>query len=197
MLVLATCAYPGSGQDVFAAELGKRLCVEVYSTGDMIRRMASERGLSATRENLQQIRREINDRNGKGYLSEILANEILKGHKPAIVTGLRLREEVMSFRTVLELRLVFVWAAPETRHTRLLRRGEEKDTRDPNQLVVHLDNEAELFDIGYLKTISDVVIDCDMSLSDFLSGFDNTIRQLGSIYEEMVRAIEEVRDNHG
>lgn len=196
MLVLGTCAYPGSGQDVFATELGKRLGVEVYSMGDAVRRLVSEKGLPGTRANLQQIRRELNENHDKGYLAERMAQDILRANKPAIVTGIRLREEVTSFRMFLNLRLVFVWAEPETRLSRLLRRGEEKDTRDPQQLAVQLENEAKLFDISYLKTISDAVIDCDMSLNSFLSGFDNTLLQLGSIYDEMALAAKEARDEN-
>jgi cytidylate kinase len=178
MFVLGTCAYIGSGQDTFARELVKRYDMRIFSMGDVLRDIAKARGISLTREHLQDIRKEIDKKHGRFYLPEMLAMKIREAGKCAIITGIRTREEVITFKRNFEFRLVFVFAEEITRYHRVLNRGEEKDPKDYQEFICQSNVEKDLFDLGYLETICDYRLDCNMPIEEFLLNFNHELENL-------------------
>lgn len=187
-LILGTFAYPGSGQDTFAAELAKRRAIDVYSTGDAIRSIARERGLPFTRENLQDIRREVDRNHDRYFLPLELTKQIKESDTDAIITGIRTREEYETFKGNFEFYLFFVYADELTRYQRLVKRAEAKDPTTFEEFIRQSDVESAMFDLRFLESVCDYTLDCGMSIDAFLHDFDSIIRQFDILARLKVRS---------
>jgi 8-oxo-dGTP pyrophosphatase MutT (NUDIX family)/dephospho-CoA kinase len=183
LFVLGTSAFPGSGQDEFADLLRLRLPVVVYRSGDLVRGIARERGVEATRDNLQQVRRELDAQHGRGYLPEKLADQIDGLGRPAIITGIRTLEEEVLYRERFDFRLLFVHADETTRCTRVLKRGEAKDPSTVTAFSQQMLAEAKLFDVAELRARADEEFECGMLLDDFRRDFDRLVSPLSCVRE--------------
>lgn len=188
--VLGTCAFPGSGQDTFANELAKRLDITVYSMGDILRNIAKENNLEPTREVLQQIRKDINKNKNSKFIANELVIKINKNNKPAIITGIRLLDEVSIFKDKFNFKLIFVWAEKEIRYNRILLRGQEKDPNNLDGFTLQSKKEEKLFEIKILSKGSDCVIDCNMLKDEFINDFEKTINSMGSIYTNFHHSLQ-------
>jgi dephospho-CoA kinase len=148
MIVIGTFAYCGSGQDTLATMISQKLDIPVYSMGDILRTIAKDNNLISTRQNLQNIRKHYDDKYGRSYFAQILAQEIKNKNETAIITGIRLQEEVEIFRNNFQnFYLIFVYAEESIRFNRLLRRNEEKDPKDFKEFLVQMENEKKIVTI--------------------------------------------------
>lgn len=161
MIVIGTTAYPGSGQDFIADEICKMLDFRKYSMGDLIRQIASSKGIIPTRENLQDIRREYDTRLGRNFFSLILSDMIIQANSNAIVTGIRRKEELQIFRDRLNIYLIHVVADDEVRLKRIIHRSEAKDPKTYADFPQQEKAEGQLFDMPYLIEQSDYRLDCN------------------------------------
>jgi len=191
MFVLGTFAYPGSGQDVFARELARRLNIHVYSLGDFFRNIAKERNILQTRENLQKLRKEIDKKHHKSFIPRKLAAEIILRNEPAIITGIRLKEEVEVFNCFFQFKLVFVFAESSIRYQRLINRKEEKDPTTHEEYRIQCQREEAMFDLDYLETVSDCNINCNLPKKLFLENFEDTINVMGEEYKQLIMSIQD------
>lgn len=184
--ILGTCAYPGSGQDTFANELAKKLNIAVYSMGDVLRDIAKEKKLKPTRENLQQIRQYINENEDRKYIAKSLVSKISNEKKPAIITGIRLLDELSVFSDNFDFKLVFVWAEQDIRSKRVIARGEQKDPKTITGYLTQSKKEKQLFEIEELSKKSSCTIDCNDVKEDFIRNFENTIKSMGTTYTNFI-----------
>lgn len=187
--ILGTCAYPGSGQDTFANKLASLLNISVYSMGDVLREICKEKGEACTRENLQILRREINSSFDEKYIAQQLAEKIILNNSPAIITGIRLLDELNFFQSVFDFKLIFVWAEKDVRVARVLARGQEKDPTNHEGVKVQSIAEKNMFDIESLSKRSDCTIDCNMDKKTFLDNFDHSLSLMGGVYLDFQKAI--------
>jgi dephospho-CoA kinase len=188
MYVLGTCAYFGSGQDTFASELSRRLNVRVHGLGDVIRDMAKSRRMVPTRENLQLIRRELNDQGRSETLPLQLVEGIKAEGKNALITGIRTVSEVAIFRSAFEFQLAFVYADEQKRFERVMARRDAKDPNDIAGFREQVKAESELFEIPLLESTADRIVSCGMPLEEFLSGFETILQSWGFVEQMRLTA---------
>lgn len=167
-MVIGTFAYCGSGQDTLADGFCRYRGYKKYSMGDVFRDIASKRNLPQTREVLQLIRVEYDKKYGRLFAPEqilkIIEND---GFNHIIITGIRTIEEYRIFKDKLNLVLIFVYADSQTRFTRMLKRGEEKDCNTVSELRYRMKQEIQLFDYNKLEKEADVTFDFRMNLEEY------------------------------
>jgi cytidylate kinase len=178
MHILGTFAYCGSGQDTLAREIAIKYSIRVYSIGDIVRTLAKRNHLRPTREHLQRLRRQCDNRFGRLYFPTILARELSMRGENAIVTGLRTREEAVYLRKHLGMFLLNVKADESVRYKRLLSRGDDRDPRDFREFLVQSSNERQLFDLKYLETVHDAEFEFNIPLNTFAQNVGDILSNL-------------------
>ncbi len=135
MRLIGVVGLPGSGKSEFsrcAAELG----IPVLVMGDVIRRVAAERGLSAEDGVLGEISGELRETHGRGAIAHLMLPAIRELASPVVlIDGIRSDAEVDEFRRAFPgFTLIGVSSSFETRWRRLRRRGRSDDLTDAGAL---------------------------------------------------------------
>lgn len=165
-LTVARC---GSGQDTFASFVSRHLGISHFSLSDVLREIALEKKVKASRENLHAIKQDLQKQRGEGPILAVLLTERLKklALKRAIVTGLRLTSEYRYFRQYFDVTLIAVTAPYDVRYSRLSKRGTERDPLSFEDFVEQDRREASLCDYDYLLNAADYSVDCSQPLAEF------------------------------
>ena len=135
MRLIGVVGLPGSGKSEFsrcAAELG----IPVLVMGDVIRKVAAERGLAADDAILGRISGELRELYGRGAIARLMLPAIRELGAPVVlIDGIRSEAEVDEFRRAFSgFTLVGVSSSFETRWRRLQVRGRSDDLADAEAL---------------------------------------------------------------
>ena len=175
-----------SGKGVVANFLKEKGFVYL-SLSDELREIAKEQKVEINRENLQNLGNSMREKNGSGFLAELVVKKILnQEYKKAVVDGIRNPREIEVLRRIKDFFLVAVDAPREIRFQRMLERNRESDPKLWDDFVL-VDNRDK--GIGELET-GQGVADC-IKLSDFTlinSGELEEIKdKVKNLYEEIER----------
>jgi dephospho-CoA kinase len=135
MRLIGVVGLPGSGKSEFsrcAADLG----IPVLVMGDVIRKVAVERGLAADDAVLGRISGELREAHGRGAVAHLMLPAIRDLGAPVVlIDGIRSDAEVDEFRRAFSgFTLIGVSSSFETRWRRLRRRGRSDDLADAEAL---------------------------------------------------------------
>jgi dephospho-CoA kinase len=148
-LVVGLVGMPGSGKSV-VVETAQKLGYEIIVMGDVIREETRKRGLALNPKNIGAVMLDLRKKSGKGIIAEKCVPRIDRAEScKIIVDGLRSLHEAEVFKQRFSgFTLIAVHASPETRFSRLNRRGRSDDPdgweifreRDMRELSVGLGN---------------------------------------------------------
>ena len=148
-LVVGLVGMPGSGKSV-VVETAQKVGYEVIVMGDVIREETRKRGLALNPKNIGAVMLDLRKKSGKGVIAEKCVPRIERTEScKVIVDGLRSLHEADVFKQRFpSFTLIAVHASPETRFSRLNRRGRSDDPdgweifreRDMRELSVGLGN---------------------------------------------------------
>jgi len=126
LLVVCVTGMPGSGKSSFAKSLSSLLNAKLIVMGDVVREEVKRRGLPITITNVELVATELRKAYGRGAVGAKVA-EMLRGSGEdyVIVDGVRSPEEISYLRSLGDLCVVAVHAAPSIRYTRQLSRARE------------------------------------------------------------------------
>ncbi|KAF5045034.1 AAA domain protein [anaerobic digester metagenome] len=143
MRLIGVVGLPGSGKGEFsrcAAKLG----IPVLVMGDVIRRVAQERGLPLEDDVLGRISGQLREQYGRGAIARLMLDDVRAQRAPVVlIDGIRSDAEVDEFRSAVPgFTLVGVESSFTTRLGRLAGRGRSDDLSDASGL--HRRDEREL-----------------------------------------------------
>lgn len=148
-LVVGLVGMPGSGKSV-VVETAQKVGYEVVVMGDVIREETRKRGLALNPKNIGAVMLDLRKKSGKGVIAEKCIQRIERAESSKVVIdGLRSLHEADVFKQHFpSFTLIAVHASPETRFSRLNRRGRSDDPdgweifreRDMRELSVGLGN---------------------------------------------------------
>jgi dephospho-CoA kinase len=143
MRLIGVVGLPGSGKGEFSRCAGE-LGIPVLVMGDVIRRVAAERGLAPEDGVLGRISGELREVHGRGAIARLMLPAIRDLAAPVVlIDGIRSDAEVDEFRRAFPgFVLVGVRSSFETRWRRLRGRGRSDDLADAGAL--HRRDEREL-----------------------------------------------------
>ena len=163
MKVIGVVGSIGSGKDEVLKYLRGRYGVPYLSTGDIVRKMAAERGGEGTRENLEAISRRCFQDMGKGCFVRMAGDEIARqGWKVAGISGVRTPEDVELLRERFGRDFVLVRvdiADPRVRFDRVRNRHEERDPLIYEAFQQQDRKEEETFNISGAVALADCAVD--------------------------------------
>src|SRR4030067_2104528 len=127
-LIVGLVGMPGSGKSV-VVETAQKVGYEVIVMGDVIRENTRKRGLTLNPKNIGVVMLDLRKKSGKGVIAEKCVPGIERAEScKVIIDGLRSLHEADVFKQRFPIfTLVAVHASPETRFSRLNRRGRSDD----------------------------------------------------------------------
>ena len=131
LLVFGIAGMPGSGKTEVCKILSKKFNAPIYIMGDIIRKIAKERNIEPTRNNLEKIMLKIREEEGKDIIAKKIIEEIkLSNIKNGviIIDGIRSIHELDFFKKNFKnFILLAIIASKENRFLRLFKRKREDD----------------------------------------------------------------------
>lgn len=176
-LILVT-GMPGSGKSTLSEILGRR-GFKVTSMGDVIRYEAEIQGVEPTPENLGRIAKDIRSEGEAAVARRCVTLLKCQPTQMTVVEGIRSLAEVQEFRKGFKATLIAVHASPETRYTRMSKRGRSDD---PTECAgFHVRDRRELgFGIGEAIAMSDQIISNNDTVQNLEKRLDTLLRRLTS-----------------
>ncbi len=158
-----------SGKDTIAEFLVRDFGFTHVSTGDMVRKVATEKYGSIERPVLVKTATELRYANGAGALVE----EALKESRPLVITGIRSMGEAKALKTAGGI-LLFVDAPVEVRYQRVKSRQRDNETElTLQQFQANEEKEMyagpndEDFNIRGIGEMADIHIENTLPLDDY------------------------------
>lgn len=167
MRLIGVVGLPGSGKSEFS-RCASSLGIPVLVMGDVIRRVAAERGLVPEDGTLGRISGELRVEYGRGAIARLMLSDIRALDAPvALIDGIRSDAEVDEFRRAFPgFTLVGVSSSFETRWRRLRRRGRSDDL-DTEGALRHRDERELGWGLGAALDSAELTIENEGSLDAY------------------------------
>lgn len=170
---------PGSGKTTVAEYMGRR-GFSIVNMGDVLREMASDKGLELTPQNLGLLAEEIRIKEGRDAVARRCIDKI-RGHhlKAIVIDGIRSPEEVEAFREAFEVILIAIHASPKTRFKRISRRGRGDDVMNW-KMFLERDRRELSFGLGSVIAMADHMLINEGTLEDLERSIKNLLSEINS-----------------
>lgn len=179
MKVIGAVGQNGSGKDEVLKYLKAACGVPFFSTGDMVRQIAAEEGVEATRDNLRAISERWFRERGEGCFVRLLAERIREGaYRTVGISGIRSLADVTILRESFgdDFILIHVTMAdPRQRYERMVARGEERDPHSFEQFLALDQKEEELFHVAEAGRQAQYTIGNDGTMADLHRAIDGLV----------------------
>jgi len=183
MRVFGAIGLNGSGKDEVIKYLNKRYGIPFVSLGDMVRQIATQKGIQPTRANLHSISGEYIQQFGKDYFMKLVIKQIEENRwEKAGVTGIRTPEDVQVLRDYYEncFVLFHVYVSdPYIRYERTRMRGEQRDPKTYQEFLEQDMKEEELFRVREAVRLADFSLNNEGSRDDLHHKLDAIITVKG------------------
>jgi len=181
MKVIGAVGQNGSGKDEVLKYLKDAYGVPFFSTGDMVRQIAAEEGMEATRDNLRAISERWFSERGEGCFVRLLAERIREGEDQTVgISGIRSLADVTILREAFgdDFILIHVTMAdPRQRYERMVARGEERDPHSYEQFLALDKKEEDLFHVAEAGRKAQYIIGNDGTLADLHRAIDELVKE--------------------
>ena len=183
MKVIGAVGQNGSGKDEILKYLKAAYGVPFFSTGDMVRRIAAEEGLEATRDNLRAISERWFRERGEGCFVRLLAERIKEEtYRTVGISGIRSLADVTILRESFGDDFILIrvtMSDPKQRYERMVARGEERDPHSYEQFLALDRKEEALFHVEEAGRQAQYTIGNDETLEDLHRAIDKLLASKG------------------
>jgi dephospho-CoA kinase len=170
-IVIGAVGRNGSGKDTLIDYLARVHKVPALSVGDVVRRIAEERGLPTTRENLHKVSEQLMQQESPDVFIRQLIRQIERHDWPVVaVSGIRTPTDAETFRQRFgeDFLLVHVEVGDaHARYERLTRRDEPRDPQSFEDFEEQERAEEKQFRLSATIGHADLTIPNDGSLDEF------------------------------
>lgn len=164
MKLIVTVGMPGSGKDELV-EVARQMGLATLKMGDLVRDETRRRGLQLTNANVARIANEEREKHGPGIWAQRAVPKLTE--TKMLVDGCRSDSEVSVFRHNFgDLFVLGIFASPEHRYDRMMRRGRGDDGGDM-QALYDRDRRELKWGIGNAFTLADGMLVNEGSLEEF------------------------------
>ena len=160
----------GSGKTTAAKFIQDKFGYTLITMGDLVRKLAAEKGLPPTRENLQKIQKIYTSRYGDTYfINEVIREMRNKKLEKVIIDGMR---RVCDVTVPLEefkdnILLILIDANPKIRFERIQKRGRPGAPKTFEEFQRQEKREFELFNFTKSFSFAHVTIENNNGLDEF------------------------------
>jgi len=179
-MIIGVTGTAGAGKDTFARYLVEKGWKHL-SLSDFIREEASERGLAATRDNLQNLGNDLREKRGLGALAE-KARKKMRENANYVVTSIRNPAETKTLAEPGNFILVAVSTPLKTRFNRLQKRDGKKGSILPTLQEFKISEARELESpapasqqLNECIAMADVAVNNDSDIKSFFRKIDGIL----------------------
>jgi dephospho-CoA kinase len=164
MKLIVTVGMPGSGKDELV-EVARAMRLSTLKMGDLVRDETRRRGLPLNNANIARIANEEREKHGGGVWAQRALPKLTE--TKMLVDGCRSDDEVRVFRHHFgDLFVLGVYAPPELRYDRLMKRGRGDDGADLQEFFDR-DRRELKWGIGSAFALADGMLINEGSLDQF------------------------------
>jgi len=164
MRLIVTVGMPGSGKDELV-EVARQMGLATLKMGDLVRDETRRRGLQLTNANVARIANEEREKHGPGIWAQRALPKLTETRM--LVDGCRSDSEVAVFRHNFgDLFVLGIYASPERRYDRMMRRSRGDDGGDLSEFYDR-DRRELKWGIGSAFAVADGMLVNEGSLDDF------------------------------
>ena len=180
MRIVGAVGQIGSGKDTVISYISKRFSTPILSIGDIARKIARNKGLPATRENLQEITQKCFEEFGRTYFIEETIKKIRNGNEERVlITGIRAPTDVEALRDCFQhdFILICVMADRKTRFQRLVKRAESRDPVAWREFLRQDEAEEQIFHLSRTCKLADYRINNEGTPEELFKKVDEIIQE--------------------
>ncbi len=176
--VIGITGMPGAGKNLIR-EVAEHSGYPIIVMGDEIRAEAKRRNIEPTPKNLGKIMLQLRAKEGPAVIAKKCIPKIrASATSVVVVDGIRSLDEVREFRKEFpDFRMIAIYASPETRFKRLLRRGRSDDPKNC-EIFIERDNRELSVGLGEVVAAADYVVNNEGTRS-------SSRRQLRHIFRQV------------
>lgn len=179
-----------AGKDTVAEYLVEREGFNHISLSAVLRKVAGEKGIEITMENLTKFGNSLKTEYSADYLVNRAKKEI-DFSKNIVVSSIRQPEEIENLKKYKDFYMIFVDADIKIRFDRLVKRGREGDVGDfekfKDQEKKQFDGQSGGMNLGKCRELADYVI----MNNGTMKGFEDEIKKIFGQIKEEARAKSE------
>ncbi len=175
MKLIVTVGMPGSGKDELVL-VAQSIGLATLKMGDLVRDETRRRGLPITNSNLGRVANEERERHGPGVWAQRALPKLTE--TKVLVDGCRSDHEVTVFRHHFgDLFVLGIFASPETRYERLIRRSRGDDGYSLQEFYDR-DRRELKWGIGNAFTLADGMLINEGTLDEFRRGARESLQRV-------------------
>lgn len=175
MKLVVTVGMPGSGKDELV-EVARRVGFAPLKMGDLVRDETRRRGLGLSNANVARIANEEREKHGPGVWAQRALPKLTETRM--LVDGCRSDTEISVFRHNFgDLYVLAIYASPETRHDRLIKRSRGDDAESLQELYDR-DRRELKWGIGNALALADGLLVNEGSLEVFRNESEKKLREI-------------------
>jgi len=182
MLLIGTIGLNGSGKDTVISYLSEKFCIRMKTISSIVRKIALDRNIKPTRENLMQIALEHMRKYGPDYFPKEVIRIIDENKWDLVgIAGIRSLFDVETFRKRYGRSFVLIFVEvtdPRIRFERIRNRGETRDPETFEQFMKQDDEEERNFKLSAAIKEADYVINNDADIDSLISKIENLIPEI-------------------
>lgn len=179
VLVIGAIGLNGSGKDTVVSYISKRFSIPMITISDVIRKIASERKIEPTRENLTRISLEHTRKYGPDYFPKEVIRMIDQNKWDVVgVAGIRSLVDVETFRKRFGRGFVLIFVEvsdPAIRFERIRNRGEPRDPKNFEQFMKQDEEEERNFKLSVAIKEANYVVNNDGDIDSLINKIENLI----------------------
>lgn len=182
MKVIATIGLSGSGKDTVVEYISRKHSGHRITMSDITRKIAAEKKLESTWENLLQISQETMQKSGADYLPREVIKIIQENKWETVgISGARSLIDIKTFRECFGADFVLILlqvSDPKLRFQRIKNRSESRDPKNFEDFLEKDRREEENFKISEAVKEANHVINNDGSIETLYAKIDDLISEV-------------------
>lgn len=182
-VLICITGLPGSGKS-FVASVGKRMGLDVYVMGDVVREETLKRYGKYDKELVGKLAEELRQEYGEAAVASLIIEKLQRDRdkKIVIIDGIRSASEIDTFKKYFDVIVVGIIASRATRYERILKRKRKDDIENIDDFMKREERE-----IGF--GVLDALYSSDIYF--FNEGIDRTtaMRYAESLFKTIIEAV--------
>jgi dephospho-CoA kinase len=175
MKLVVTVGMPGSGKDELV-EVARRVGFATLKMGDLVRDETRRRGLSLSNANVARVANEEREKHGPGIWAQRALPKLTETRM--LVDGCRSDAEISVFRHNFgDLFVLAIYASPETRHDRLMKRSRGDDGASLQEMYDR-DRRELKWGIGNALALADGMLVNEGTIEEFRAATERKLREI-------------------
>lgn len=175
-IILGIIGRISSGKSTVAKRLAKHYNAEIISFGRYLVNYSKNKGLPVDRKSLQELGDSFIKSDAKGFLSNVMQDQISSSTSAVIIEGIRHKNIFNAIKDQSNTAIfAFIDVPVEIRHQRYRSRLKESDEPVSMEKFIEIDTHPVEAEIDSLKMLCNIMLESDLTNDDLFQRFDKKL----------------------